>query len=122
MVFTLVLGFVLGATTIIFALQNTEVVELTFFSWQFASPLALVIIFTAAVGGLLGVLASIPASIHRSLINRRLCKENQQLRENDEGMRQMVEDLQNGVVVERNETFKVQVKNRQTRPEGRPCV
>ncbi|HEY4489526.1 MAG TPA: LapA family protein [Candidatus Paceibacterota bacterium] len=104
MVFTLVLGFVLGATTIIFALQNTEVVELTFFSWQFASPLALVIIFTAAVGGLLGVLASIPASIHRSLINRRLRKENQQLRENDEVMRQMVEDLQNGVVVERKET------------------
>jgi|GEM_PF-1175844 len=108
MVFTLVLGFILGAGTIIFALQNTEVVELAFFSWQFASPLALVIIFSVAIGGLLGILASIPASIHKSIVNRRLRKENQQLRENDETMRRMIEELQSGVVIERTETTTVE--------------
>lgn len=108
MVFTLVLGFILGATTIIFAIQNTEVVELAFFSWQFASPLALVIIFSVAVGGLLGVLASVPASIHKSIINRRLRKENDQLRENDAALRQMVADLQNGVVIESRERIEMQ--------------
>ena len=108
MIFTLVLGFILGAGTILFALQNTEVVELTFFSWQFASPLALVIIFAVAVGGLLGVLASIPASIHKALINRRLRKENQQLRQNEESMRQMIDELQGGVVVETRESLEMQ--------------
>lgn len=108
MVFTLVLGFILGAATIIFALQNTEVVELMFFSWEFTSPLALVIIFAVAVGGLLGVLASVPASIHKSLTNRRLRRENDQLRENDAVMRQMIDDLENGVVVETRERIEMQ--------------
>ncbi|MEA2702003.1 MAG: Lipopolysaccharide assembly protein domain [Candidatus Parcubacteria bacterium] len=88
----LLLGFVLGAATIIFALQNTEVVSLSFFSWQFASPLALVIILTAAVGALLGILAAIPSLIHKSLFVRRLRKENQGLRDEADTLRKWNED------------------------------
>lgn len=92
MLFTLIIGFVIGAATIVFALQNTGVVSLSFLSWQFASPLALVIILTAAVGALLGILASFPSLIHKSLAVRRLRKENQGLRDEADTLRKWNED------------------------------
>lgn len=100
MVFALILGFILGAVTIIFALQNTEIVELSFFSWQFASPLALVIILATSIGGLLGILAAVPGSIQKSFIIRRLNKDNQRLWNEAEASRQATAVAETPVIVD----------------------
>lgn len=77
----LVLGFLLGAATIIFALQNPTMVSLTFLGWGFDSSLAAVIMLATAIGGILGILFSIPSIIQKSLHVRSLRKENEGLRD-----------------------------------------
>jgi uncharacterized integral membrane protein len=73
------LGFILGAGAIIFALQNTEVVALTFMGWQFESSLALLVIVTVAVGMLIAMLAFIPSALSGSLRIMTLKRENKKL-------------------------------------------
>lgn len=92
MLFTLIIGFALGACTIIFALQNTAMVSLTFLSWNFESSLALVIILASLVGLLLGLLLSIPSIIHKSFQVRKLRKENKGLSDEAETLRQMTQE------------------------------
>ncbi|MEO6536802.1 MAG: LapA family protein [Candidatus Paceibacterota bacterium] len=89
---SLILGFVLGAGAIVFALQNNAIVSLTFLQWHFDSSLALVIILATAVGVLLGVLASIPSIIRRSFTIMNLKKQNRGLYDETETIRKMNED------------------------------
>jgi uncharacterized integral membrane protein len=84
----LFLGFILGAATIIFALQNPAMVSLTFLGWGFDSSLAAVIMLAAAAGGLLGILFSLPSIISKSLTIRTLRKENQGLRDEADTLQQ----------------------------------
>jgi uncharacterized integral membrane protein len=83
----LILGFVLGAATIIFALQNTDIVSLTFLGWQFESSLALLILLASSIGLLLGMLFSLPSLIRRSFDIRNLRRENQGLRDEADTLR-----------------------------------
>lgn len=92
MILPLLLGFVLGAGAIIFALQNTSVVALTFLGWQFQSSLAMLIILATIAGALLGILFSLPSIIGRSLRVRALRKENKALREEAEELRKWGEE------------------------------
>ncbi len=66
MIIFLILGLLLGAVAVIFALQNVAMVTVTFLSWQFEGSLALVILFSLALGALISMLLSIPDSIRRS--------------------------------------------------------
>lgn len=79
MIFSLFLGFVLGAAALLFALQNTEVVALSFLGWQFESSLALLVLASLGVGVLISILASIPSAITASLQIMGLKKENRHL-------------------------------------------
>jgi uncharacterized integral membrane protein len=74
-----VLGFVLGAGAIIFALQNTQVVALSFMGWQFESSLALLVIVILAVGMIVSMLAFLPSAISGSLRIMKLKRENKKL-------------------------------------------
>jgi lipopolysaccharide assembly protein A len=75
----LLLGFILGAATIIFALQNPAIVSLTFLQWGFQSSLAMLILLATGVGILLGILFSIPGMLRRGAAIRTLRRENRQL-------------------------------------------
>ncbi|MES2225370.1 MAG: LapA family protein [Patescibacteria group bacterium] len=88
---SLILGFVLGAAAIIFALQNNEMVALSFLGWQFESSLALVIILATAVGTLLGVLLSVPSIIRRSFAIMSLKRANRGLHDEAQTLRDMHE-------------------------------
>lgn len=66
-IISLILGFALGAGALVFALQNNEVVALTFLNWQFESSLALVFLLSVGAGLMLGILISLPSIISRSL-------------------------------------------------------
>ena len=62
-----------------FALQNNEIVALTFLSWQFESTVALLVIASVAVGILIGLLAVVPSAFSSSLRIMGLKKDNRKL-------------------------------------------
>jgi putative membrane protein len=81
MILSLILGFALGAAAVLFALQNTEVVALTFMGWQFESSLALLVLVSLAVGMLISILASLPSAVAAKFREMRLRSENRKLAE-----------------------------------------
>lgn len=87
-ILSLLLGFLLGAAALLFALQNTEVVALRFLGWQFESSLALLVLAALTTGVLINILASIPSFIDSSLKIMNLKKENRRLVEEVERQRE----------------------------------
>jgi len=79
MIISLFIGFFLGAGALLFALQNTAVVPLTFLGWQFESSLALLVILSVTLGVLMSILASIPSALSASFKIMGLKKENTKL-------------------------------------------
>jgi len=79
MILSLLIGFILGAAAILFALQNTEIVALTFLGWQFTSSLALLVLVSVGVGILISILASLPAALSTSFRIMGLKKQNKEL-------------------------------------------
>ena len=71
MVVSLILALAFAIVAVIFALQNTAVVTVTFFSLSFEGSLALVILVVVAVGILIGVLVMAPGRVKSSLSNAR---------------------------------------------------
>lgn len=79
MILSLILGFLLGVAALLFALQNTAVVELSFMGWQFESSLALLILMAFAAGIIVSLLVSIPSAVKDSFRIMSLKKENKKL-------------------------------------------
>lgn len=79
MILSLILGFLLGAAALLFALQNTAVVALSFLGWQFESSLALLILMAFAAGIIVSLLVSIPSAVKDSFRIMSLKKENRKL-------------------------------------------
>jgi lipopolysaccharide assembly protein A len=77
----LLFGIALGALTIIFALQNTAVITVSFLNWQFEGSLAFILILTASMGALIALLFILPESIRNHFRYSRLKKENAKLEE-----------------------------------------
>ncbi len=77
----LILGIVLGAATVIFALQNVAPVTVTFFAWQLSGSLALILILTAAAGLLIALLMMLPEIIAAHFRYKSLEKVNAKLEE-----------------------------------------
>ena len=88
MILSLIVGFVLGAAALVFALQNTALVALTFLGWQFQSSLALLVLISVTVGAVIALLVSIPAAIRDSFKMMALRKENKNLVSEIEAFRQ----------------------------------
>lgn len=81
MILSLVLGLVLGAASIIFALQNTFPVTVTFLSWGLNASLAIIIILSLLLGALISILITIPGVIRNYFTISGLKKENRKLHE-----------------------------------------
>jgi uncharacterized integral membrane protein len=71
MVVSLILALAFAIVAVIFALQNTTVVTVSFFALSFEGSLALVILVVVAVGILIGVLVMTPGRVKSSLSNAR---------------------------------------------------
>jgi uncharacterized integral membrane protein len=63
----LIIGVVVGALGVEFALLNTQAVTVTVFAWSFTSPLALVIFTSMLFGILIAVIAMVPSVIREAL-------------------------------------------------------
>lgn len=78
MLFSLVLGIVLGALSVVFALQNVTVVTVSFFAWQVTAPLALILLGTILSAVVVVLLVLLPSLIKEAAYVRAL---RQQMRE-----------------------------------------
>ncbi len=79
MILSLFVGFVLGVAALLFALQNTEVVALSFMGWQFTSSLAVVVLASLGMGILISILAMLPSTLRDSFSIMGLKKQNKKL-------------------------------------------
>ena len=81
MIIFLVLGIILGAAAVIFALQNTAIITVSFFTYHFQGSLALVLIMTVLVGVVVSLLIVLPDSIKSHFKYRSLQKSYAKLEE-----------------------------------------
>jgi lipopolysaccharide assembly protein A len=68
MILSLIIGLILGALFVIFALQNTAIVTITFFSWQLTQPLAFVLLGTLVAGGVVALLVLLPSVMRDEML------------------------------------------------------
>ncbi|HWH16448.1 MAG TPA: LapA family protein [Candidatus Paceibacterota bacterium] len=106
MILSLLLGFLLGAAALLFALQNTGVTALTFLGWQFESSLALLILIAFASGALTALLVSLPSALRDGFRIMRLKRENKTLVDEITRLRT------DGVVVEEEPAPVLDIRNR----------
>ena len=76
-----ILGLLLGAVAVIFALQNTTIATVTFFSWQITSSMAIILLLSIISGILICLLILLPGSIQTALQFRALRKKTAKLEE-----------------------------------------
>ncbi len=81
MLISLMIGLLLGAAAIIFALQNISPVTVAFFDWQFEGSLALILMLAMGVGILVSFLLALPDMMKKSFHISRLKKDNNRLQE-----------------------------------------
>ena len=74
-----IIGLLLGALVVIFALQNLAPVTVSLFAWEFEGSLALIVILAMLSGIIVSMLVSIPSAIRNSLRLSRLASQNQRL-------------------------------------------
>ncbi len=63
MIFFLILGIILGSASVLFALQNTDIITVSFFAYHFQGSLALILIMTVLMGVIVSLLIVLPDSI-----------------------------------------------------------
>ena len=81
MIFSLTLGIILGAVSVIFALQNTAIITVKFFAWQLEGSLALILLLTVSMGVIISLLMVLPESIKNYFRYRSLKNANAKLEE-----------------------------------------
>ena len=81
MIILFIIGLLLGAVSVIFALQNIDIITVTFFSWHLTGSLALILLLTITAGILVTILLVLPGSIRNYFRYKNLEKENKRLEE-----------------------------------------
>lgn len=81
MIIFFIVGLLLGAVAVVFALQNIEVMVVSFFAWQFASSMAVILSLALLTGMVVALLLTLPELTTNYFINRALRKRNKELEE-----------------------------------------
>lgn len=79
MLILLILGIILGATSVIFALQNVALVTVSFFSWQVTAPLAFILLGTILSSVTVTLLMLLPSLIQEALYVKALKKQKREV-------------------------------------------
>jgi GGDEF domain-containing protein len=74
-------ALVIAFLAILFALQNTNLVTIQLFIWEYRQSLALILLGTLAIGVLIGILISFPAILRRNFKAARIQKQADHLTE-----------------------------------------
>jgi uncharacterized integral membrane protein len=62
----IILALVVAILAVLFAVQNTDPVQVSLLFWNFTQPLALILLIVLALGVLIGLLATSPGMVRRS--------------------------------------------------------
>ncbi len=93
MIFSLVVGILLGAVSVLFVIQNVGTVTITFLDWQMTGSLA-VFLFLAIVSGILmTLLVLLPSLIRGHFFLSSIKKEKKQLEEELANTRKTLADV-----------------------------
>ncbi|MBA3732778.1 LapA family protein [Patescibacteria group bacterium] len=76
-----IIGLLLGAIAVVFALQNIVMVTVSFFAWHLQGSLAVIILLAITTGILITLLILLPGSIKNSWTVSGLRKDNKKLEE-----------------------------------------
>lgn len=93
MLFFLIVGLLLGVAAVIFVLQNTAIVSVTFFAWQLQGSLSLILLVAIAVGVMICILLSVPEVIKTHIEFSVLKKQNRKLEEDNASYKRIVGDV-----------------------------
>jgi uncharacterized integral membrane protein len=63
----LIFALVIAVIAVIFALQNTITVTISFLAWEVTGSLSLVLLVTLAIGALIGLLVLAPSAIRNTI-------------------------------------------------------
>ena len=89
-----IIGLLIGAITIVFALQNIVPITVTFLVWQFDGSLALILVLAALAGAVVGALLTVPGTISTYFKFENLKRRNRELEnELEEHKRKSQEDI-----------------------------
>ncbi len=66
MILFLGIGIAIGAVAVIFAMENTAPVTVTFLSWQFTAPLSIVILEALVIGMTIAVCMMLPRAVREA--------------------------------------------------------
>jgi uncharacterized integral membrane protein len=81
MILFLILGLVIGAAAVVFALQNMTPITVVFLTWKIEGSLAVILILSFAVGMLVSFLFILPEFMRRSFQLSSLRRKNNKLGE-----------------------------------------
>ncbi len=81
MIIFFMLGLILGGVAVVFALQNVDIITVTFFGWHLTGSLALVLLLAMLMGIIITLFILLPESIGKHFKYKRLQKENARLTE-----------------------------------------
>ena len=105
MVFFLVLGLLIGAITIIFALQNVAIISVLFFTWQVSGSLSIILLIAMLSGVLICVLVGIPSVIKTHMEFSELKRKNKQLEDENTTYRRTTENAIRSVELNQSDSI-----------------
>ena len=79
MIFSLILGVLLGAVSVIFALQNISIVTVTFLDWQIVGSLSLILLLAILSGIVITLLMLLPSLIRGEFYLKMIKKQKKEL-------------------------------------------
>ncbi len=89
MIILFIIGLLLGAVTVIFALQNVDVITVSLFSWDITGSLALILLMAATSGMIVALLLLLPEFISNHFKYKALFKEKEKLKDDLEKQKQL---------------------------------
>ncbi len=87
---SLVLALSIALLAVVFALQNAYLITIQFLFWQSQGSLALVLLLTAGLGAIAGLLVSVPTIVNR---NRKIHAQRKRIEELQSSLSREVELL-----------------------------
>ncbi len=94
-----IVGILIAAFSVAFALQNNVPTVVDFMFWRFESSLAIVLLITLAFGGFIVSLVATPATLRRQWATTRLNKHIAELEKSCSAQKEIIADLERQIPV-----------------------
>ncbi len=89
----LILGLLIGALTVVFALQNLGTVSVLFLAWQMQGSLCLILLLALLSGFLVCMLFSLPEALETSETIAKLKLQNKSLQDENDNYKKIINNI-----------------------------